>query len=286
MPARCLIHNERTEKIMTKRRYKSRAVSRRRERLVVYLLVAVVLVLVFVVLSLTVLFHLDHFSVTGELAYTQEEIVEATGLTGGENLLRLNTKEVERTILARLPYLETAEVTVALPDTLEIVCTPAEEYAYAAQDGRYWILDRQGRVLAEKATAPTHLLLLSGVAPPEQTLNQNADEEERTYITFDDSRTADAFSSLAKQLEGMNMGKVTRINMPSYLDISFVVEERVRIRLGTVVDMEYKMRYVARLFEEGEIPETEMAVVDASNTGRVSLKANPSAGLTEADILG
>lgn len=264
-----------------------RTPSRRRDRLPVYLVVGILLVLVFVVLSLTVLFHLDRFRVEGEIPYSEEEVVAATGLAGGENLLRLNTDAVEKQILANLPYLETVEVSVSLPDTLTVTCTSAKEYAYVAKGEICWIVDRKGRVLAETHKPGEDLLCLSGVNPPEAFLAENAEKGERTYIVFDDVRTSEAFTALADELEDTTLGKITQIRMPSYLDISFVVENRIKVRLGTMVDMPYKMKYVNRLFqEENVIPTDDLAVIDASNTERVSVKANPLAGLTEADILG
>ncbi len=272
---------------MRKGKRATRTLSRRWDRLPVYVLVAALLVLVFVVLSLTVLFHLDTFAVEGETRYTREEVVNATGLTGGENLLRLNTADLEKRILANLPYLEEVDVSVSLPATLRITCADAVPYAYVKKRTACWTVDKTGRVLSETAVPDGTLICLNGIDPPQQTLSQNAAEGNRTYLTFDDDRTKQAFADLTEQLASGDIGSVTHISMNGYLNIAFVVDGRIRVRLGTVVDMPYKMKYVKRLFEEETlVPSGEYALIDASNTERVSVKTNPAAGLTEADILG
>ena len=253
----------------------------------VYLAVALVLILVFVVLSLTVLFPLENYAVSGLTPYTEEEIIAAAGLAGKENLLRLDTDKIERRILARLPYLETVEVKADLPTTLMITCTEAEAYASYTENGTCYLVDRRGRVLAE-TKGTSDLILLSGIKAPAHTLAEDAKENRRTYLTFDSDRTREALASLADYLDGISFGRVTRINLPSYLDLSFVIDDRVRVKIGTVVDMEYKMTFTRRIFgKEDAVPAEGYAIVDVSNTSRgASVKTNVNNDLTEADILG
>jgi len=259
---------------------------RRRNPLPLYLAAFFVLLLVFTVLSLTVLFCLNAYEVSGSTVYTEAEIIEATGLRGNENLVRLSTSEIENRILARLPYIETVKVKKTLPSTLTITCTAAQPYATFTANGVTYTVTSEGRVLSE--TEQSALILLSGVKAPEKTLAENAKKNKRTYLTFESERTREAFCTLTECLETVSLGKITRISVPSYLELSFVLDERIRVNVGTLVDTDYKIRFLNRVFETADaVPETGYVIVDVSNTERgASVKTNVNNDIGEEDIFG
>lgn len=270
------------------RRNESTKVRRNRgSRMWIYLLVGVLVVLVFVVLSLTVFFKLSSFEVEGDTAYTSERIIEESGLITGENLLRLDEKTAEQNILTSLPFIETVDVKVELPSTVKIKVTAAAEYAYLPCDDYCYIVNSLGRVLKRSDIMPEGLIRLKGIEPPEKTLEVNAAEGNRTYLVFDDDRTKEAFSLLAEELSVSHIGEITRIEISSYLDIVFIVDDRVRVELGNMVDMDYKMKFVRNLFaDESSMPKTGYAILNVSNTDRVSLKTNVTGNITLEDVLG
>lgn len=270
------------------RRNESTRVRRNRGSLLwVYLLVGVLVVLVFVVLSLTVFFRLSTFKVEGDTSYTSERIIEESGLVLGENLLRLDEETAEQNILIALPFIETVDVKIELPSTVKINVTAAAEYAYLPCGDYCYIVNSLGRVLKRSDITPEELIELKGIAPPEKTVEVNSAEGNRTYLVFDDERTQNAFSLLAEELSVSHIGRITRIEMPDYLNIAFIVDGRVRVELGNMVDMDYKMKYVRKLFaDESYMPKTGYAILDVSNTERVSLKTNITGNITLEDILG
>lgn len=270
------------------RRNESTRVRRNRGNLTwIYLLVGVLVVLVFVILSLTVFFKLNTFIIEGDTVYTNDRIVSESGLVFNENLLRLDEETAEQNILIALPFIETVDVKIELPSTVKIKVTAAAEYAYLPCGDYCYIVNSLGRVLKRSDITPEDLIQLKGVAPPEKTLEVNSAEGNRTYLVFDDERTQNAFALLAEELSVSHIGKITRVEMSSYLDISFIVDNRVRVELGNMVDMDYKMKYVRKLFaDENYIPKTGYAILDVSNTERVSLKTNITGNITLEDILG
>ena len=270
------------------RRNESTRVRRNRGNLTwIYLLVGVLVVLVFVILSLTVFFKLNTFKVEGDSIYTNERIIEESGLALKENLLRLDEEAAEQNILIALPFIETVDVRIELPSTVKITVTGVSEYAYLPCGDYCYIVNSLGRVLKSSDITPENLIMLKGIAPPEKTLEVNSAEGKRTYIVFDDERTQNAFSLLAEELSVSHIGRITRIEMSSYLDIAFIVEDRVRVELGNMVDMDYKMKYVRKLFaDENNIPKNGYAILNVSNTDRVSLKTNITGNITLEDILG
>ena len=69
-------------------------------------------------------FPIAKISVTGKTNYTNDQIIDASGVRVGDNMLRIHTKEVNRTVCAVLPYISAVKVEYKLPDTLNLRVTP------------------------------------------------------------------------------------------------------------------------------------------------------------------
>ena len=66
---------------------------------VYYVMTAILAVIIFSILSVTVLFNADRIVIEGESDYSDEQIITASGLEGTENLVRLNTAGIPERIL-------------------------------------------------------------------------------------------------------------------------------------------------------------------------------------------
>ena len=81
------------EKTNVERENSSKRMRRRKRKMNLYGLIVILLVLtVGITVSYTFLFNISEIRVSGESdQYTAEEIVSASGINKGDNLLRLNT---------------------------------------------------------------------------------------------------------------------------------------------------------------------------------------------------
>ena len=117
-------------------RQNSRKRIRRRKRMMnVYGLVVLLLVLTAgITISYTFLFNINEIRVAGQSdMYSAEEIVAASGINKGDNLLRLDCEKSEQMILDSLLYVETAKVNRDFPSSLDITvtkCIPAFNVNY------------------------------------------------------------------------------------------------------------------------------------------------------------
>ena len=97
---------------------------RRRSRLGVLLkllcLAALVAALTF---GATVFFQVETIAVTGNSRYTQDEIIAASGVQVGDNLFRMNKKQISQEILHQLPYVESVSILRGLPSTITFQVT-------------------------------------------------------------------------------------------------------------------------------------------------------------------
>ena len=118
---------------MSRRSSRSRTHRRNRGRFgPLFKLLCVLGVVVALTGGATVFFRVETVEVTGNQRYTQEEIVEASGIQTGDNLYALNKVRIDRRIRTRLPYVGELSINRSLPSTIRIAVTEWEAVAQVA----------------------------------------------------------------------------------------------------------------------------------------------------------
>ena len=99
--------------------------------------------------ALILFFRVQAFVVSGNRRYTEQEIIDSTGVEIGDNMYLLNKYAISREITTRLPYVETVSIRRSLPDTLVISVTECQAAAAVVQDGTGWLLSDGGKILEQ-----------------------------------------------------------------------------------------------------------------------------------------
>ena len=81
-------------------------------------------------LGATVFFQVETIVVVGNSRYTEQEVIEASGVQIGDNLFQMNKNQISQRILQRLPYVGEVSPQRGLPSTLTLQVT---EIAAAAR---------------------------------------------------------------------------------------------------------------------------------------------------------
>jgi len=121
---------------------------------VMYIVFGIALVGVMTLIGASAFLGINYFIISGAEKYTPEEIIEASGLSQGNNLFYLNTQTVAQRIKKALPYVDTVEITRDFPDTLSITVTESKAIAYVVFEGDTVIIDSSGRVLERSNVSP------------------------------------------------------------------------------------------------------------------------------------
>lgn len=80
-------------------------------------------VVVALTMGATVFFQVETLAVSGNSRYTEEEIIQATGIQTGDNLFRMNKFQIKQQVLQKLPYVEDLLIRRGLPSTIVIHVT-------------------------------------------------------------------------------------------------------------------------------------------------------------------
>ena len=97
-------------------------------------------------------FRVNTIVVTGQERYTQDQIVEASGVGVGDNLFLLNKYAVAGNIRTALPYVDEIRINRKLPDTLLIEIKECGTPMAVVQDGFAWLVSPSGRIVEQLDT--------------------------------------------------------------------------------------------------------------------------------------
>ena len=218
--------------------------------------------------------------VEGDSPYSDELLLETCGLQEGQALLLLRTGSMEKTLLARMPWLETVEIRRHLPDTVQVTVTKAQP-AYRVKDGgKELYVSADGKILGyleeDPASAGVPLLLGNFVSPMEiaQTLAYETESDGGICV--------DIFAALQDNelLEG-----VSEVDLRNPSELTIKLEDRFVVQLGDSLSLPEKLRMVAESVKR--LDETEAGTLDASTVGRVTYKpgARRSSAAAQTDEL-
>ena len=105
-----------------------------------YKLLAFVLICTAISLALTLFFRIRSIEVSGNDRYTRQEIIDAAGVSEGDNMFLMNKYSAAERIRRALPYIETVQFRRSLPDGLSIIVTECADPAAIVQDGKAYLL--------------------------------------------------------------------------------------------------------------------------------------------------
>lgn len=184
------------------------------------------------VLSLTVFFHIDTISVSGNAIYSKDEILAQCPIEIGENLFLSDTKNAKEMLEQNLPYIYNAEITRKLPYTIQIKITEATPQYSIKQDKTYILLDDNFKVLENNAEKAQGILINKA---------EISSAQPGSEIVFKDSDIGECLKQLAAVVNDNDFSEITSIYSNSIRDNYVVYENRIVFKLGTCDNLENKI---------------------------------------------
>lgn len=208
---------------------------KKRNRIIAALVVIVAVIGVTVALMLTVFFNVKEIKIIGSSVYSEEQIIYASGIMNGDNLLKMSVEDIEIRIEESLPYIKDATVKKKFPDKVGIEVTPAtEKYTLEMQDGMY-VCDEEYKILRNITTRPEGVLRVKG-------LDVETLEVGKT-LKYKDNQQRDVLTELLNICSDNNL-EVTFVDIKSLVDIRFAIGDKVYVKLGSYTDLGGKLTHL------------------------------------------
>lgn len=220
--------NEKRARQTTKRKKRNKL-----RKVLIWFAVAIVIIAVMVVLSLTVFFHIESINVDGNKRYTTEEILAQCTVNVGENLFLADTESASAMIEQNLPYIYNAEISRKLPSSIEIKITESEP-SYYIENGEqsYILLDNRFKVLETQAEQGGGIFISAA-----QIKSSIAGQK----IEFEDESTGECLEELANVITKNNIDEITGIYSNNISDNYVVYDNRINFKLGSCDNAEGKI---------------------------------------------
>lgn len=210
-------------------------------------------------LSMTVLFNISTIKVAKKGSfYSEQEIISASGLDTGKNMLRTDFDAAALRIEKMLPYVLDAKIKKTATGAVTITVTDNTAAMIFEAPNGYGVADVNGKVLEILSEKPenSNLILLKTA--------KNASAVPGEMIGFADKSESELYNRIVSALKdsGLN-GKITGIDISSPVNIRIEYQHRMRIKLGDASDLETKLAGAAEAIkmEDADNPNTIAEVV-------------------------
>ncbi|MBP3305392.1 MAG: FtsQ-type POTRA domain-containing protein [Oscillospiraceae bacterium] len=251
-----------------------------RNRLVLHLL-TVAAVVIALVLGVSVFFKVGEIRVSGASQYSEWEILQASGIQKGDNLLTFSRAKAAGKIQTALPFVKKVRIGIKLPDTVNIVIEEVQvTYAVKDASGNWWRISSNGKVIDQvaagtegKDTKIIGVLLKSPAVGQQAAALQEAstetDAEGNTVpitVTAEEKlKTAVDITAFLEQ-SGI-IGEAASIDVNNLYDIQLWYGQRFQVKLGGTDQLSYKISCMKAAI--GQFGDYESGVLDISNPDEI-----------------
>ena len=165
------------------RRHTSRRRRRGRFR-GLYRALSILAVAAALIVACVVFFRINEVSVQGNVRYTAQEIIQASGVELGDNLITLPKCRVAGTLIARLPYVRSVSIHRQFPDGV-LLAVSEHTAAAAVSDGEdWWYIAEQGKLLEEVAE-PGDVMPITGLQAVAPLLSEPLEVAQEEHSTLE-----------------------------------------------------------------------------------------------------
>ena len=217
---------------------------KRRVRKSFLAIVFIFLLSLLAILSVTVLFPINKVTVESEkTVYSSNEIIKASGINEGENLLMLSSKNTEEKITTELPYIKSVKVIKKLNGTVVLEPKPAKvRYCIESNNGML-LADESFKLLEVCEETPESAICVTGIKPKEAALGE--------MLEFKNSEKLNS----VKQVDSVLMKhgiEINGIDVTNLSNINITVKSKFKVELGTAKSLNKKLLYLVEMIEQIE----------------------------------
>ena len=216
------------------------------------------------VFGMSVFFRVSDIEVVGAGRYTKDEIIAASGLKDGDNLMFINREAAANRIYTKLIYIGDVKVSRKLPNAVVITVSESGAAAVIETDSGLWLIDQNCRLLEECETqdAESHVKVkgLSAVKPKKGDTVSVADAD-KPKLEF--------LKGILSAMSANNMiADVGSVDLSNVLNGEFdYMNKRFTIKLGDNENIDYKFELLLNVIQK----------LDADDTGIIDLSQDKKA---------
>ncbi len=227
-----------------------------------YKLLAFVLICTAIALALTLFFRIRSIEVSGNDRYSRQEIIDAAGISEGDNMFLMNKYNAAERIRKALPYIETVQFRRSLPDGLSIIVTECTDPAAIVQDGKAYLLCDTGNIVDETTPAAAkNRMQVKGLTLLEPAVGVQAKAAEGQDLALE------TLLAVMRELDSRGLtGDVSLLDMSDPAQLTLRYLDRFDVYFPWESDYGYKLDYLTAVVEKLEV--NEKGVINMMQEGK------------------
>jgi len=221
-----------------------------------YIFITVLLMSLAVILGIGIFFTVSEIEIEGNNAYTDEEVLVASGIEIGDNILFIRDSSTVIRLRENLEDIEEVVIDREFPDKINIRIAENIPASYIVSEGEKWLVDRNCRL--EKMgddVKLSELIKIQGVELVEpadgEIMTAAAGETQVKYLS-------DTLKALYKY---EFLDEVTYLNVANIGSIEFDYKDRYVVDLGAQGDIDIKISMLEKVVNSSNI--------DPSSSGEI-----------------
>lgn len=197
----------------------------RRKKIVFRSVLCLLFLIAGVIISLTMFFNIDTVTVTGDAVYSEGDVITASEVLIGDNLIFLSKSKVSERIVTKLPYVGSVTIKRHLPNGIELQIHKTDAAYAIANNGYYTLLDKNAKVLENNLeTIGENIVFLS--------LGEVVSAEPGKTIVLGEPEMITKLAQIGKALEQCELVGITSMDLSNIHNIKLIYQGRIILELG------------------------------------------------------
>lgn len=237
------------------------------KRIIISTVILLVVLTVGIILSLTVLFKTEKIEVEGDQYYYEDQIIAFSNVQLQQNIFIATMGSTPENISKNLSYVEEADVSFSIPDTVKITIKNAIPSYVIKNGNEYLLVSSKGRILD---TVPENKDNL-----PELKCGELKETKVGENVSFTDENVPDILETVSDSLIENEVKDITGFDVTNTANITLNYDNRITINIGLPEDIDYKIKTAMTIINEKLDPNGAKTItgtldVSTSNTNKVS----------------
>ena len=229
-----------------------------------YAPLALILIAAAAIVFLSLFFRVSIIQVKNDTVYTDEEIMAASGIEKGVNLLFINNFSAVSSIYATMPYVESVSLKRAMPNRIILEVTGSEAAACVSFGDDYWLINASGKLLEKiDARAARSFIRVEGMEPLQPVAGE--------IMTVSEENTGkDVFLyELLGQFRLRNIvKKIDWVDLSDLNDPRFSYDGRYTVFLSSTTDLSRRLSLIESAI--GQLAEGDAGTLELEMAGESS----------------
>ena len=180
------------------------------------------------------IFRIKEVSIKGSEKYTEEQLIQASGIGKNSNLIITRASAVERSLRTAYPSLEDIKISKKFPDRLEITVTDSEELYYIELGSDVFTITDDLRVTSQNKPVPEGAIELRSCGIVSVVVGE--------YMKFDKDTHYNYLKGLLENVRSHKISEhIVRVDMSEKFNIRLKYDDRFIIEIGDAENVNTKL---------------------------------------------